>query len=419
MKPLLAVALLLVLLLPILSCKKNNTIVDPGPNNNWVTKPQIDIPWPGLANSPWPMFLHDPQHTGRSPYRGPQEGKVEWAYETGNWVYCSPAIGTDGTVYFSSNDGSFYALNASGGLKWQFSVGQYLAIESSTVGFDGTIYAGSGNGVFYAIDQSGNLKWTYTAGGRRSWGAPVPSYNGEDIYFIAYDSSNTASLFDVRRDGSLKWKYIPLSKDLEDLTPAISTHGAIYCPGINGTGHSSLYAVDTSGKELWKFPVVGYTVSPPCVDNDDNVYFAGGGNLYSLTADGALRWQVNAITYDIEISPAIGRDGTVYIASPQFLFAFDYAGTLKWKFLLGAEGSKNTPAIDLDGTIYLGQLRPAFPDSSVFLAINPDGTLKFQMSLRGMSGELCDIDSHPSIGSDGRIYVGSDEPNSHRLFKIK
>ena len=32
---------------------------------------QVDIPWPSLADTPWPMFHHDPQSTGRSKYAGP------------------------------------------------------------------------------------------------------------------------------------------------------------------------------------------------------------------------------------------------------------------------------------------------------------------------------------------------------------
>lgn len=30
--------------------------------------PQYDIVWESLADSPWPMFHHDPQSTGRSKY---------------------------------------------------------------------------------------------------------------------------------------------------------------------------------------------------------------------------------------------------------------------------------------------------------------------------------------------------------------
>jgi hypothetical protein len=33
------------------------------------TQQQTDIPWPTLANSDWPMIKHDPQLTGRSPYK--------------------------------------------------------------------------------------------------------------------------------------------------------------------------------------------------------------------------------------------------------------------------------------------------------------------------------------------------------------
>ena len=39
---------------------------------------QIDIPWPTLSNSDWPMIKRDPQFTGRSPYNGPQTPNVVW-----------------------------------------------------------------------------------------------------------------------------------------------------------------------------------------------------------------------------------------------------------------------------------------------------------------------------------------------------
>ncbi len=57
-----------------------------------------------LADSPWPMFRHDVRHTGRSPYAGPQTATLAWTYQTGGWVYSSPAIGSDGRVFVGSWD---------------------------------------------------------------------------------------------------------------------------------------------------------------------------------------------------------------------------------------------------------------------------------------------------------------------------
>jgi len=57
-----------------------------------------------IAESPWPMFGHDLQHTHRSPYLGAQTNNVRWSYTTGNTVFSSPAIGNDGTTYVGSVD---------------------------------------------------------------------------------------------------------------------------------------------------------------------------------------------------------------------------------------------------------------------------------------------------------------------------
>ena len=70
----------------------------------------------GLADSPWPMVLHDPQHTGRSPYNGPSIPALKWSYATGGGVSI-PSIAPDGTVYIASK--GLYALTTNGILKWR------------------------------------------------------------------------------------------------------------------------------------------------------------------------------------------------------------------------------------------------------------------------------------------------------------
>ena len=72
--------------------------------------------------SPWPMFGHDPQHTGQSPYIGPETNNLKWTTDyLGLWDDLSPAIGPDGTIYvFSGYIGKKYlnAINNDGSLKW-------------------------------------------------------------------------------------------------------------------------------------------------------------------------------------------------------------------------------------------------------------------------------------------------------------
>ena len=67
--------------------------------------------------------------------------------------FSSPAISADGTIFFgSSNDRHLYAVNPDGTLKWKFTTGAILSIDSSpAIGADGTIYFSSDDGNLYAV----------------------------------------------------------------------------------------------------------------------------------------------------------------------------------------------------------------------------------------------------------------------------
>ncbi|MDP2364134.1 MAG: hypothetical protein Q8M94_10235, partial [Ignavibacteria bacterium] len=63
---------------------------------------QEDIPWPSLADSPWPMYQHDPQNTGRSKYKGPQSGVTTWDYDSVS-IESSVVIGLNGSIIFQTS----------------------------------------------------------------------------------------------------------------------------------------------------------------------------------------------------------------------------------------------------------------------------------------------------------------------------
>src|SRR6185503_17783533 len=61
-----------------------------------------------------PMYQMDPQHTGRSPNRGPRQAKIMRTFDTGNFqvrdgatpqpdIQSSAAVGTDGTIYLANH----------------------------------------------------------------------------------------------------------------------------------------------------------------------------------------------------------------------------------------------------------------------------------------------------------------------------
>ena len=78
-------------------------------------------------------------------------GTVLWEFETGDWVWSSPAIGPDGTVYVGSSDKKLYALSGKSGEKlWEFET-EALVSSSPAIGPDGTVYVGSDDNKIYAI----------------------------------------------------------------------------------------------------------------------------------------------------------------------------------------------------------------------------------------------------------------------------
>ncbi|MEF8847384.1 MAG: PQQ-binding-like beta-propeller repeat protein, partial [Candidatus Paceibacterota bacterium] len=50
-------------------------------------------------------------------------GTLKWKYKTGDSVYSSPAISSDGTIYVGSHDDHLYAINPDGTLKWKIERG--------------------------------------------------------------------------------------------------------------------------------------------------------------------------------------------------------------------------------------------------------------------------------------------------------
>jgi outer membrane protein assembly factor BamB len=66
-------------------------------------------------------------------------GKLDWAVQTGAYVYASPAVtdapGIGPTIYLGSYDGTFYALNArSGRVAWRFHAGGRISGSATIVG---------------------------------------------------------------------------------------------------------------------------------------------------------------------------------------------------------------------------------------------------------------------------------------------
>ena len=94
-------------------------------------------------------------------------GQILWNFPAGI-VDQTPALGSDGTVYFGVKSGlsrAIYAVARDGTLRWQY--GPVPAASPyggfPTVGADGIVYVGFGTGV-YAFSPDGVSLWSYDTG---------------------------------------------------------------------------------------------------------------------------------------------------------------------------------------------------------------------------------------------------------------
>ncbi len=405
--------ILIFFLTMIFSCQRQKNPITPPIGGH--IHPQVDIPWPSLAKSPWPMFHHDPQSTGRSPYRGPGKGRIKWTFKSGGTIYSAVVIGADGTIYFPFYNGSkkefsgLVALNPDGTLKWKriillppeaqplvsadgtlFVAGgksfqynwftQLIAIRPDgtikgrydfsfelslpTMGIDGTIYVTADNtekGELYAVGQDGNIIWKMMPPHFFGFqNIPISPDGGTLYLFDKMKGTNIiSSLCAIGTDGQLKWSYFLGGKQTyDDYSPLIDSDGNIYFgTGLGNSGITNsrgFYALSPQGKLRWKFP--GITGPEPTMDRDGNLTFniGGMGKLTSVDFAGNLRWQKES-RESLQSSFISDRDGSIYLASRRYITAYDKNGDVIWKLPFDVNVTDVAcPAIGRDGTLYVG-----------------------------------------------------------------
>jgi len=341
----------------------------------------------------WATFHYNTKRTGRCPYdTGNSVSTLKWKYKTGDIIYSSPAIGSDGTIYTGSTDGNIYALLPNGHLKWKRSIGD-VGKCSPTIGLDGTIYIGSSSKYLYALNPNGTLKWKYKTGGYISSSAAIGS-NGT-IYIPSQDNY----LYALNPNGTLKWKY-KTGGAIINSSPAISSNGTIYF----GSYDNYLYAINPNGTLKWKYKTGSHIMdSSPTIGLDGTIYIGSTDKyVYAIKDSGYLKWKYK--TGDkVRSSPAIGSDGTIYIgSSDRYLYALKYNGTLKWKYKTGGYVF-SSPAIDKNDIIYVGS------GDYYLYAIRSSGTLKWKYKTSRY------VYAVPVIDKNGIIYVGSSD---HYFYAI-
>ena len=343
-----------------------------------------------LADTPWPMFHHDLNHTGLSTGYGPDTSDVNWTFSTGSRIYGSAAIGEDGTIYVGTrNPGSkLYAIYPNGTEKWRWTPPHFIHFIDSTpaVASDGTIYVGSWDRCLYALYPNGTEKWEFCAPhGGFVLSSPAIAPDG-----TIYIGNHNRKLYAIHPNGTEKWNF--RTGCVIQSSPAIGSDGTIYV----GSYDKKLYAIHPNGTLKWNYPTGCCIRSSPAIGADGTIYVGSyDKKLYAINPDGTPKWSYTTGGWIVS-SPAIDADGTIYVGSNDGkLYAIHPNSTLKWSYTTSGR-IKSSPAIDADGTIYVGS-----KDGHVY-AINPNGTLLWNY----YTGTKI-LYSSPAIAADGTVYIGN------------
>jgi outer membrane protein assembly factor BamB len=170
----------------------------------------------------------------------PSTGAVRWTFQPegqGIFLKACAAVGGDGTVYFGTSNGDFYALDGGTGTKrWKVHTGASFQ-SSPAIGADGTVYFASNDGDCYAVDGGdGSVRWKTGGHGpaRRDL-----ALTGNQLLLPRQSDLVALSV----TDGSLLWS-LPIGTSFVG-SPTVDTNGRIYYAGVkSGESIPAVFAID-------------------------------------------------------------------------------------------------------------------------------------------------------------------------------
>lgn len=254
-------------------------------------------------------------------------GTVNWSYAAtdSTWLAAPTVVGD--TIYAPNTDGSLYALQLDGSLRWKKKIGGALwapavsdgkmlyitSLDHNLYAFDlasqsvawsvsvkgalpggatldeaGNLYLGSFASNVLRIDTtSEKIVWDNTVEGW-VWDAPAP--DGEMLY--AGDLQGYFHAFNAS-DGSQAFEAMKLNAPIVGTPLVLDDFIVVGTEGIDETDPGKVYAIDRDGTIVWQQTVTGKLYTAP-VQGNDLILVApmeSDAVLVALDHDGRQVWQ--------------------------------------------------------------------------------------------------------------------------------
>ncbi|WP_404423530.1 S8 family serine peptidase [Nibricoccus sp. IMCC34717] len=282
----------------------------------------------------------------------------------------TPAVGADGSIYTKTDDGKIRAWLPNGDEKWTARV-PGISYASPTLDRQGRLLVGSTDKALYCLDtENGRLVWRFET-------------DGEIYSSVALDSDDSAvfgtqagSLYRVKADGTLSWRYVVPASSSVSSSPAIA-NGRVYFGAYDG----KVYALNAAtGSLVWTY-TTGDEIrgSSPAVDTDGQISIGSyDGYLHVIKPDGTLKQKYPTLGA-IRSSPLLAFNYLWWGSSDGFAYADASTGPAVAPWPMHRQNVRRNGRVD-------STTAPRFLRSPQGTAVGSGGALKLGAVIDGQDG---------------------------------
>ncbi|MAB80717.1 MAG: Pyrrolo-quinoline quinone [Planctomycetes bacterium] len=364
------------------------------------TAPAADghAPEEGEPQGPWPIFRGDSALTGRAAGSLALPLEVAWSFQAQGAITSSPTV-SEGRLYFGSDDGKLYCLDAGSGAEvWAFQTQDI--IEAPPLVLDGRVFVGSSDFFFYALNaETGELVWKVETDDKILGGANFTRMqDGARVLVGSYDTY--LYCFDPAT-GETLWKYG--TENYVNGTPAILDGRVIF-----GGCDAVLHVVSATTGRAVKTLELGSEchVAGSAALADGRAYFGHYGNQFvcvDLEKEKVV-WSYDSPRHPFFSSPAIGTDRIVFGGRDKRLHCARLAdGKPLWSFPTRRK-IDSSPVICGDSVVF------GSGDGRLYVVGLEDGKERWQYDI----GKA--ILSSPAV-VDGWVFVGANDKKLYAFAK--
>lgn len=321
------------------------------------------------------------------------EGVLKWTFRTTGYIFSTPTVAGDGTIYFNSNDGNLYALHGREPLaetgwprigssqgstgrsthddpkplpvgaivQWDYQTGGAVR-GRPYVDAQKNVYSTSNEGSLFSFNHYGEKRWNYFAA-TTSMSSPLEHND------ISYFGNNAGEFYAVNSEGWALWK--------ANLIGGIRARATIHQDTIYvATMSGYVYSIGLDGTILWSYNAGSSIYNHVVIDNQNNIYFTSDANkLISLSIDGTFRWDVDLVDRGVA-GIVFGFNQKLYTASLDGTFySVNSNGEVLWQKKVTGQLTTQELAIGPDETLYAGSY-----DNHVY-AIRSNGEVRWKYNM--------------------------------------